>query len=48
MKPFEQFPENTRRKIRFVLTDIAGTLTLKGRLPSAVFGAMGFGCKERS
>ncbi|UCF86295.1 MAG: HAD-IIB family hydrolase [Desulfobacteraceae bacterium] len=40
MKPFEQFPENTRRNIRFVLTDIDDTLTLEGRLPSTVFGAM--------
>jgi HAD superfamily hydrolase (TIGR01484 family) len=40
MKSFKQFPENTRRKIRFVLTDIDDTLTLKGRLPSAIFSAM--------
>ena len=40
MKPFEQFPTNIRRNIRFVLTDIDDTLTLKGRLPSAVFSAM--------
>ena len=40
MKPFEQLPENIKRKIRFVLTDIDDTLTLKGRLPSAVFFAM--------
>ena len=40
MKPVEQFPEDTRRNIRYVLTDIDDTLTLKGRLPSAIFFAM--------
>jgi HAD superfamily hydrolase (TIGR01484 family) len=40
MESFKQFPENSRRKIRFVLTDIDDTLTLKGRLPSAIFSAM--------
>ena len=40
MESFKQFPENNRRKIRFVLTDIDDTLTLKGRLPSAIFSAM--------
>jgi HAD superfamily hydrolase (TIGR01484 family) len=40
MKPFKQFPENSRRKIGYVLTDIDDTLTFKGRLPSVVFVAM--------
>ena len=40
MKPLEQFPENTKTNIHYVLTDIDDTLTLKGRLPSAVFFAM--------
>ena len=40
MKPFKQFPENSGRKIRYVLTDIDDTLTLKGHLPSVVFVAM--------
>lgn len=40
MKPLEQFPVNSRRKINYMLTDIDDTLTLKGRLPSAVFFAM--------
>ncbi len=40
MKPFQQFPEKVRTKIRFVLTDIDDTLTNEGRLPAAVFTAM--------
>ena len=40
MKPLEQFPEHSRKKIGYVLTDIDDTLTLKGRLPAVVFGAM--------
>lgn len=40
MKPFQQFPDDTRSKIRFVLTDIDDTLTTNGRLPAAVFSAM--------
>ncbi|MEW6673928.1 MAG: HAD-IIB family hydrolase [Thermodesulfobacteriota bacterium] len=40
MKPFEQFPENLKPQIRYVLTDIDDTLTIKGRLPAAVFFAM--------
>jgi len=40
MKPIEQFPEHSRKNIRYVLTDIDDTLTLKGRLPSVVFVAM--------
>jgi len=40
MKPIEQFPEHSRKNIRYVLTDIDDTLTLKGRLPAVVFIAM--------
>ena len=40
MKPFEQFPEHSRERIGYVLTDIDDTLTLKGRLPAVVFVAM--------
>jgi hypothetical protein len=40
MKPFTQFPENVKKKIRYVLTDIDDTLTLNGRLPAVVFVAM--------
>jgi HAD superfamily hydrolase (TIGR01484 family) len=40
MKPFSQFPLRTRKKIRFILTDIDDTLTLNGRLPAVVFAAM--------
>lgn len=40
MKPFEQFPAQSRSQIRYVLTDIDDTLTIKGRLPAAVFVAM--------
>jgi HAD superfamily hydrolase (TIGR01484 family) len=40
MKPFEQFPEQAKKGVHFVLTDIDDTLTLKGRLPSVVFSAM--------
>ena len=40
MKPFAQFPENVKKNIRYVLTDIDDTLTLKGRLPSVIFIAM--------
>ena len=40
MKPIEQFPEHSRKNIRYVLTDIDDTLTLKGRLSSGVFGSM--------
>ena len=45
MKPIEQFPEHSRKNIRYVLTDIDDTLTLKGRLPSVVFVAMERLCK---
>jgi len=40
MKSLNQFPQNTRKKIRFILTDIDDTLSLKGRLPAVVFEAM--------
>jgi HAD superfamily hydrolase (TIGR01484 family) len=40
MKPFEEFPSNIKKVIRFVLTDIDDTLTINGRLPAAVFAAM--------
>ena len=40
MEPFEQFPPEAGRKIRYILTDIDDTLTLNGRLPAAVFVAM--------
>jgi len=40
MKSFKKFPENLKPTIRFVLTDIDDTLTIKGRLPSVAFAAM--------
>ncbi len=40
MRPFKQFPNSEKKKIRFVLTDIDDTLTNSGRLPSQVFIAM--------
>jgi hypothetical protein len=40
MKPFEQFPPELRKQIRYILTDIDDTLTVNGRLPAAVFVAM--------
>ncbi len=40
MKPFDQFPESEKKRIKFVLTDIDDTLTVKGRLPAVVFAAM--------
>ncbi len=40
MKPFKEFPEHLRKKIRYILTDIDDTLTVNGRLPSEVFAAM--------
>lgn len=40
MKPIYQLPEEIRRQIRYVLTDIDDTLTLDGRLLSVVFSAM--------
>jgi HAD superfamily hydrolase (TIGR01484 family) len=40
MKPLNQFPNEIKKTIRYVLTDIDDTLTVKGRLPSVVFKAM--------
>ncbi|MDF1592557.1 MAG: HAD-IIB family hydrolase [Desulfobacterales bacterium] len=40
MEPFRQFPENFKTGIRYILTDIDDTLTIKGRLPAVVFVAM--------
>ncbi len=40
MKPFKKFSKNLKSTIRFVLTDIDDTLTIKGRLPSVAFAAM--------
>jgi len=40
MKPFDQFPENLKKSIGYVLTDIDDTLTNNGRLPAVVFAAM--------
>ena len=40
MKPIEQFPAELSKQIRYILTDIDDTLTVNGRLPSAVFVAM--------
>jgi HAD superfamily hydrolase (TIGR01484 family) len=40
MLPFSAFPENLKRNIGYVLTDIDDTLTINGRLPAAVFTAM--------
>ena len=40
MTPFEKFPEDLKKMIRYVLADIDDTLTLNGRLPAVVFAAM--------
>lgn len=40
MKPFRQFPDHIKKRIRYVLTDIDDTLTINGRLLSAVFAGM--------
>jgi hypothetical protein len=40
MKPFDQFTENLKNRIGYVLTDIDDTLTNKGRLPAVAFTAM--------
>ena len=40
MKPFDQFPSELCKQIRYILTDIDDTLTINGRLPAAVFAAM--------
>jgi HAD superfamily hydrolase (TIGR01484 family) len=40
MKPFNQFPENLKKRIGYVLTDIDDTLTNNGRLPAVAFTAL--------
>jgi len=40
MKPFDQFPSELCKQIRYILTDIDDTLTRNGRLPASVFVAM--------
>ena len=40
MNPISTFPVKTKPHIRYVLTDIDDTLTIKGRLPAVVFAAM--------
>lgn len=40
MNPISTFPVRTKPHIRYVLTDIDDTLTIKGRLPAVVFAAM--------
>jgi HAD superfamily hydrolase (TIGR01484 family) len=40
MKPIEMFQRTDKTGIRYVLTDIDDTLTVKGRLPAVVFAAM--------
>jgi hypothetical protein len=40
LKPFQQFPANIKKSVRYVFTDIDDTLTLGGRLPSAALTAM--------
>jgi hydroxymethylpyrimidine pyrophosphatase-like HAD family hydrolase len=40
MKPFNQFPENLKKSIGYVLTDIDDTLTNNGRLPAVAFATM--------
>ncbi len=40
MTPFEQFPVHLRKKIRYVLADIDGTLTINGRITGEVLSAM--------
>jgi HAD superfamily hydrolase (TIGR01484 family) len=40
MKPIAGFPRSHKNQIRYVLTDIDDTLTIRGRLPAVVFAAM--------
>ncbi len=40
MKPFIDFPEDRKKNIRFVLTDIDDTLTFDGKLPAEAFSAL--------
>jgi HAD superfamily hydrolase (TIGR01484 family) len=41
MKPFIEFPSESRQRIRFVLTDVDDTLTDGPRLPAATYMAIG-------
>jgi HAD superfamily hydrolase (TIGR01484 family) len=40
LTPVQQFPTDTKKRIRFVLADIDDTLTICGRLPAAALAAM--------
>jgi hypothetical protein len=40
MKPIGKMSTAIKKRIRYILADIDDTLTLNGRLPAAVFGAM--------
>ena len=40
LKPFQQFPADIKKGVRYILTDIDDTLTLGGRLPSEALAAM--------
>jgi HAD superfamily hydrolase (TIGR01484 family) len=40
MKPFDQFPADVKKNIRFILADIDDTLTTNGRLPAVAFAAL--------
>src|SRR5438552_7409816 len=40
MRPFADFPPDLLRRIRFVLTDVDGTLTDGPRLPAATYAAI--------
>ena len=40
IKPFQQFPADIKKSVRYVLTDIDDTLTIGGQLPSVALAAM--------
>ena len=40
MKPFEEFPNQFKKNIRYILTDIDDTLTINGRITAVMFSAM--------
>ena len=40
MKPFRQFPDPFKKRIRYILTDIDDTLTINGRITSVALSAM--------
>lgn len=40
MRPFSEFPSQSKSQIQYVLTDIDDTLTVHGRLPAVAFSAM--------